>query len=322
MCEGYTDVIGFHRAGVGAGRRHLRHGPHRGARAAAEALRQPRRAGLRRRRRRPRRGRAVLRVGAGVRAVGRAWPGCRPASTPATWPNRDPAALAAAVDGALPFLGFRVDRVIGAAPARPRTRPGRRPPRRPSPSSTSIRTSWCVASTRPRWPCGAGSRPMTCVAMAAQQTRRPRITVVAAPGTSRGHAGDDGAGGRPRRLGRRSPVAARGAVRRPHPPGRVPRPRPGRRAARRRARAWPSRRRPSCCSGWPWRSRPTTRPRRCSTSSAPAAMREVVALKAAGDAAAVRDVRLLEQRLDDPEAGPDAAAQLLGWLETRLGEHV
>ena len=53
-----------------------------------------------------------------------------------------------------------------------------------------------------------------------------------------------------------------------------------------------------------------------------AAMREVVALKAAGDAAAVRDLRLLEQRLDDPEAGPDAAAQLLGWLETRLGEHV
>ena len=41
-----------------------------------------------------------------------------------------------------------------------------------------------------------------------------------------------------------------------------------------------------------------------------------------GDAAAVRDVRLLEQRLDDPEAGPEAAAQLLGWLETRLGERV
>jgi len=33
-------------------------------------------------------------------------------------------------------------------------------------------------------------------------------------------------------------------------------------------------------------------------------------------------VRLLEQQLVDPEAGPDAAAQLLGWLETRVGERV
>ena len=54
VCEGYTDVIGFFRAGVPARRRHLRHGAHRGARPAAEAVRPAARAGLRRRRRRAR----------------------------------------------------------------------------------------------------------------------------------------------------------------------------------------------------------------------------------------------------------------------------
>jgi hypothetical protein len=53
-----------------------------------------------------------------------------------------------------------------------------------------------------------------------------------------------------------------------------------------------------------------------------AALREVALLRAAGDSQAIRDVRLLEQQLVDPEAGPDAAAQLLGWLETRVGERV
>ena len=66
VCEGYTDVIGFHRAGLRACRRDVRHGVHRGARAPAEALRQQGRAGVRRRRGRPGRGRAVLRVGAEV----------------------------------------------------------------------------------------------------------------------------------------------------------------------------------------------------------------------------------------------------------------
>ena len=36
----------------------------------------------------------------------------------------------------------------------------------------------------------------------------------------------------------------------------------------------------------------------------------------------MRDLRLLEQRLDDPEAGPDAAAQLLAWLEPDGGARV
>ena len=71
-----------------AGRGHVRHGAHRGARAAAQALRQPGRAGLRRRRRRPGRRRALLRVGAEVPGRGRRWPG---------FPEgKDPGELAAA----------------------------------------------------------------------------------------------------------------------------------------------------------------------------------------------------------------------------------
>ena len=105
VCEGYTDVIGFHQAGVRAGRGHVRHGVHRGPRAAAQALRQPGRAGLRRRRRRPGRRRAVLRVGAEVPGAGRRWPGCPAGRIPATWPSATPTALAAAVADAAPFLG-------------------------------------------------------------------------------------------------------------------------------------------------------------------------------------------------------------------------
>ena len=67
VCEGYTDVIGFHQAGVPDRRRDVRHGADRGPRPAAQALRQPGRPGLRRRRRRAGRGRALLRVGAAVR---------------------------------------------------------------------------------------------------------------------------------------------------------------------------------------------------------------------------------------------------------------
>ncbi len=60
-----------------AGGGHVRHRVHRGARAAAQALRQPGRAGLRRRRGRPGRGRAVLRVGAEVPGAGVGGPPAR-----------------------------------------------------------------------------------------------------------------------------------------------------------------------------------------------------------------------------------------------------
>ena len=70
VCEGYTDVIGFHRAGVKRAVADVRDGVHRGPRPADQALRQPRRAGVRRRRRRPGRGRALLRVGAAAPGAG------------------------------------------------------------------------------------------------------------------------------------------------------------------------------------------------------------------------------------------------------------
>ena len=117
-----------------------------------------------------------------------------------------PAALAAAVDGALPFLGFRVDRVLGAA--RLTSNEGR---------AAAAEAAMAVVNEHPNElvrrqyavevAVRCGLPPDDLVAMAAQQTRRPRITVVAAPARARGHAGDDGAGGRPRRLGRCSPVA-------------------------------------------------------------------------------------------------------------------
>ena len=70
VCEGYTDVIGFHRVGVRTGGGDVRHGVHRGSRAAAQALRQPGGAGVRRRRRRSGRRRALLRVGAALSGAG------------------------------------------------------------------------------------------------------------------------------------------------------------------------------------------------------------------------------------------------------------
>ena len=85
VCEGYTDVIGFHRAGAAACRRHVRDGVHRGARAAAEAVREPGGAGVRRRRRRPGRRRAVLRVGAEVPGRGQCGPLPGRARTRASW---------------------------------------------------------------------------------------------------------------------------------------------------------------------------------------------------------------------------------------------
>ena len=46
VCEGYTDVIGLHRAGVTRGGGHLRHGSGRGPRQAADRLLPPHRPGL------------------------------------------------------------------------------------------------------------------------------------------------------------------------------------------------------------------------------------------------------------------------------------
>ena len=115
VCEGYTDVIGLQRAGVGeavatcgtvAGRR-----PH----PAAHQLRPADRARLRRRRRRSGGGRAVLRVGAPLR-------GRHPGGGPAggrrpgrPGPARTPRPWLRAVDDARPYLAFRLDRLFGRA---------------------------------------------------------------------------------------------------------------------------------------------------------------------------------------------------------------
>ena len=151
VCEGYTDVIGFHRAGVRAGGGDVRHGVHRGARPPAQALRQPGRAGLRRRRRRPGRGRALLRVGAEVPGAGRRRPAARTARTPASWPSATRGACAAAVD--------RRRAVPRLPPASGCSTAGRRARRRTGPawpsgrwrSSTSTPTSTCASSTPARW---------------------------------------------------------------------------------------------------------------------------------------------------------------------------
>ena len=91
VCEGYTDVIGFAEAGVPRAvatcgtaltEEHVK---------AAAQLRPAGRAGLRRRRRRPERGRAVLRVGAPVRPRRGRRRVPRRASTPPSWPRPTPA---------------------------------------------------------------------------------------------------------------------------------------------------------------------------------------------------------------------------------------
>ena len=112
VCEGYTDVIGFHRR-VCRSPWPPRHGPGR-ARPAAEALRRPGGAGLRRRRRRAGSGGTLLRVGAPVRRDGRGGP--PPRKDPGELAGEDPAGLRAAVDEAEPFLGPRGARVAFGRP--------------------------------------------------------------------------------------------------------------------------------------------------------------------------------------------------------------
>ena len=306
------------------GRRHLRHGPHRGARPAAEALRQPRGAGLRRRRRRPRRGRAVLRVGAGLRAVGERGRACRPASTPASWPAGTPTALVRCRrrGSALPRPSASI--ACWPAPADHQRGAGRRGRGGHGGGQRASRASSCATSTPPRWPCAAASPPDDLVRLAepaappaARRGRQPRRRAAG------GHRRDDRARRSPSTTG---PACGRGCTR--------------------------------CCSTTPPTappSGPSTRPTaswpRRSTQAEPAAaelLQRLVVEEPADDPAQevfhlirtaalrevrgccrrpatpppIRDVRLLEQRLDDPEAGPDAAAQLLGWLETRVGERV
>ena len=103
------------RGGRGAGGGHLRHGPGRGAREAAPRLRRrgwcwpstPTAPASR-----PPAGSTS--GSAGSRSTW-PWPPCRRGPTPATWPGPTPTALRAAVEGAKPFLHFRVERILDAA---------------------------------------------------------------------------------------------------------------------------------------------------------------------------------------------------------------
>ena len=114
VCEGYTDVIGFHQRRRAAGGGDVRHGAHRGARAQLlQALRQPRRAGVRRRRRRPGRGRARSTSGSSKYELDVSVARLPDGNDPADLARTDPDALRGAVDqrGAVPRL-----------PGRPRAR--------------------------------------------------------------------------------------------------------------------------------------------------------------------------------------------------------
>ena len=129
-----------------AGRRHLRHGAHRGPRPAAQAVRPAGGAGLR-----PRRGRAggrrpVLRVGAPATRSTSRWPTCRRAWTRPTSPVAIPSVCARRSTAPPRSSGSASS---GSSPARscPRPRVGRGPPRRRWPPSPSIRASSSATST-------------------------------------------------------------------------------------------------------------------------------------------------------------------------------
>ena len=155
----------------------VRHGVHRGPRAPAQALRQPCRAGVRRRRRRPGRRRALLRVGAEVPDPGVGRPPARR--------HRSRRARPARPRGA--GRGRRRPGAVPRLPPAPRRRspPGAHPggagrprPARRWPSSTSIPTSTCARCTparsppRPAWRSPTSSTSPS-VAAAARSARSP-----------------------------------------------------------------------------------------------------------------------------------------------------
>ena len=147
VCEGYTDVIGFARAGLPAAVATCGTALTDGAREAAPALRPQARARLRRRLRRPGGRRALLPVGEGARPRGHGRRPARRASIRPTSPRTDPERLAASVEGAVPFLKFRVDRVLDGG--RPR-----------APSEGRARAAEAAVDGDPRAPERARPRPV------------------------------------------------------------------------------------------------------------------------------------------------------------------
>ena len=196
VCEGYTDVIGFFEAGV------PRAVATCGTALAEEHVRLLKNFATR----------VVLAFdadGAGQSAAGRFYEWERkleidvavaalpPGSDPADLARSDPAALRAAVEGAKPFLQFRLERILDAADLstrrgpgpgrRPRAGRGGRAPRRPGPGPVR----------------DAGGRALPA------RARAPCATA------SSGSAGRDPA---PRRAGPTGPRPGRVPRRRPRPP--------------------------------------------------------------------------------------------------------
>jgi DNA primase len=319
VCEGYTDVIGFHRAGIP-----------RAVATCGTALTEDHVRLLKRYA-----SRVVLAFDADAAGLAAAerfyeWERAYELSVsvarlpggvdPADLAGQDPASLAGAVEDARPFLSFRVDRVLSGADLR--TNEAR---------ASAAEAALAVVNEHPNelvrrqyaaevaMRCGLS--PDDLVRLASHQHRRPRVVVartperreVTAESTVLVLALDDWPGVRPwlhdalfddpvHRAAFRSLDASGGdlttAVSMAEPAAAD--------LLQRLVVEEPA----------------EDPPLEVFHLIRTAALREVGRLRAEGDAPAVATVRRLEQQLTDPDAGPDAAAQLLGWLETRVGERV
>ncbi len=319
VCEGYTDVIGFHRAGIG-----------RAVATCGTALTEDHVRLLKRFA-----NHVVLAFdadAAGLAAAERFYEWERsydlsvsvarlpPGVDPGQLAGDDQAALAATVDRALPFLGFRVERVLAGASltsneARAATAEAAMAVVNEHPNELVRRQYAGEVAVR------CGLAPDDLLRLAAQRTRRPRVTIAAPPSRREVTAEttvlvlaiDDWAGVRPwlhevlfddagNRAGFRALDDAGGdltvALEHAEPLAAE--------LLQRLVVEEPA----------------DDPPQEVFHLIRVATMREVRLLQVAGDAGTMREIRLLEQQLDDPEAGPKAAAQLLGWLETRVGERV
>ena len=319
VCEGYTDVIGFHRAGIG-----------RAVATCGTALTEDHVRLLKRYA-----SNVVLAFdadAAGLAAAERFYEWERayelsvsvaglPAGVdPGELAGRDPEALVAAVTDARPFLAFRLDRVLAAASmatneARAAAAEAALAVVNEHPSELVRKQYAAEVAMR------CGLAPDDLVRLASHQHRRPRVAVASAPPRREATAEstvlvlalDDWAGVRPwlhevlfddplHRAAFRGLDGADGEL-----AGAIEQAEPAAAELLQRLVV----------------EEPAEDPaQEVFHLIRTAALREVALLRAAGDAQTIRDVRLLEQQLVDPEAGPDAAAQLLGWLETRVGERV
>ena len=330
VCEGYTDVIGFARAGMPravatcgtaltedhvrllkrfAPRVVLAFDPDAAGQAAAERF---------------------YAVGAPATRSTWRWPTFPAGMDPADLAGSDPERLRAAIDGATPFLGFRIDRVA---------RRGRRC-RSPEGRARAAEAALAAIAEHPSelvrdqylMEVADRCRIDPDRLRASLRSGRIRVAVPSAPARiRRGRDTPESRGapiGHPP-AGRHAPAAQRGAVRRRHPPGGVPcaSRMPTAASTMRSSRPIPVR--PSCCSGWRWR-RPTPIQATCAGCSCGTrpcgAARELETASRAGDdfasySAAHSWLKLQIERVQ-PDAPSDRVAEdeLLAWLGDRVEE--